>query len=235
VRTVPDGAPVLGFGRGAVVYEIGDDVVLRRYREPHHDARGEALAMQVAAAAGVPVPAVHEVDGPDLVMERVSGPTMLSDLLVHPDRARQHAVTLAELHRTLDAVVVGPHDLAELRRLDPAAGDRELIHGDLHPDNVLLAESGPVLIDWSNYHVGPRSVDRALTWMVLGCFGTDRFPVSSQTAVQRNQMVDSFLAEIDRAAATPGLRRAARLRLADPATTASERRCIENLVRREAS
>ncbi len=46
------------------------------------------------------------------------------------------------------------------------AGDR-LLHLDLHPGNVILGPSGPVVIDWTNAPVGDPAVDAALTWVIL--------------------------------------------------------------------
>ena len=40
--------------------------------------------MAYARGAGLPVPEVFDVDGPDLVMERVAGPTMTAALARRP-------------------------------------------------------------------------------------------------------------------------------------------------------
>jgi Ser/Thr protein kinase RdoA (MazF antagonist) len=101
----------------------------------------------------------------------VVGPTMLDDLVAHPDRLDHHAATLADLHRRLDAVLIDDDvDLAD-GRWDETVTQTGLIHGDLHPANVLLSSTGPVLIDWTNHQYGPRRLDLAVTWIILACFG----------------------------------------------------------------
>src|SRR3954452_17753013 len=92
-------------GRAADVFAAGPGLVLRRYREGEGgDTAPEAAAMEHARRHGFPVPAVHEAGGPDLVMERVEGPTMLADIARRPWRVGQHGRTLAVLHQRLHAI-----------------------------------------------------------------------------------------------------------------------------------
>src|SRR5258706_247313 len=51
-------------------------------------------------------------------------------------------------------------------------GDR-LAHGDLHPGNVLLAEPGPVLIDWADATRGDAVADGFDTYWSSQIFGLD--------------------------------------------------------------
>jgi len=57
------------------VYALDEGRVLRRFRSGR-SAEHEARVMRWLAAQGYPVPVVHEATGPDLVMERLHGPTM---------------------------------------------------------------------------------------------------------------------------------------------------------------
>src|SRR2546423_14293294 len=77
----------LASGLDADVYDLGDGRVLRRYRNDSRTPGGTAKAseqevriMQAVRTAGYPVPAVYDVNGVDMVMDRVDGPTMLKDL-----------------------------------------------------------------------------------------------------------------------------------------------------------
>ena len=56
---------------------------------------------------------------------------------------------------------------AELFRLP---GETKLLHGDFHPDNILLTPRGPVIIDWIDATLGHPLADVARTW-VIGNFG----------------------------------------------------------------
>jgi hypothetical protein len=73
---------LLGSGRTADVYALDGERVLRRYRVAV-DARREAAVMAYVAGHGFPVPDVHpgESTSTDLVMARLSGPTMLRAMI----------------------------------------------------------------------------------------------------------------------------------------------------------
>jgi aminoglycoside phosphotransferase (APT) family kinase protein len=153
---------LVGMGRSAEVYEHGSGQVLRRYREPR-DTEREVAAMEHARAHGFPVPGARALSDTDIVMERVTGPTMLDDLVRRPWRMAAHAATLARLHHELHAIAA-PAWLPE-----PVGSGGSLLHLDLHPDNVMLSPGGPVVIDWPNAARGPGQADVAHTWLVLAC------------------------------------------------------------------
>ena len=96
----PDRAPgrLIASGRAADVFDLGDGTVLRRYRNDH-DSGPEGRVMGWLAASGVSVPTVHRATGREMVMDHVSGPTMLDDLQRRPWRLWRHARTLADLQR----------------------------------------------------------------------------------------------------------------------------------------
>ncbi len=104
-RRVSEPGPLIGTGRAADVYDIGNGRVLRRYRTDH-DSTIEAAAMRAAWTAGYPVPEVYDADGRDLVMEHLRGPTMLKSLGDRPWRFRRIADQLAELHTRLAALPI---------------------------------------------------------------------------------------------------------------------------------
>jgi len=154
---------VLASGRDAELVDLGGGRVLRRPRNAR-SLDAEAALMRLARDAGYPVPQVFEVRPDGMVMELVDGPTMLADLGAHPWRAGRHARTLAGLHRQLHRVPA-PDGLRATFGA-PASGD-VLVHGDLHPDNVMLSAGGPVVIDWTNGGRGPAGADVADAWLVL--------------------------------------------------------------------
>jgi aminoglycoside/choline kinase family phosphotransferase len=169
--------PRVGVGRSADVYDLGHGRVLRRYHDHARSARGEAEIMSWAAAHGVPVPEVFDADGPDIVMEKVDGPTMLTDVARRPWRLAGHAALLAGLHGQVHAVPA----LDWLRA--PMGEGGALLHLDLHPENVLLSARGPVVIDWEGAGRGPAEADVALCWLVVA---TSEVPGSAwQRAVGR--------------------------------------------------
>lgn len=219
--------PLLAQGRDAAVFDLGDGRVLRRYLDAARSSEDEARVMAHLADHGYPVPAVLDALGPDLVMRRVDGPTMLEDIGRRPWRLERHARTLADLHDRLHRVPVP----AGLRA--PFDGSEAVIHLDLHPANVLLARTGPVVIDWTNTAAGPAALDVAQTWLLLA---TSEIPAHGTTrrvlALGRRVFLARLLARLDRRAAARLLSLAAQLRRLDPNVTAAEHRQVDRLLAR---
>jgi tRNA A-37 threonylcarbamoyl transferase component Bud32 len=141
----------------------------------------EVAIMRYVREQGYPAPGVIDVNGPDLVLERIDGPTMLVDLRRGAWRYRTHAVTLARLHRELHAIPP-PAFLT-------GAG-AAVLHLDLHPANVMLSARGPVVIDWANAARGDAPLHVALTAVVLA-----GAPVRPPLSWLRERFVRAFLAE----------------------------------------
>ena len=245
-------------GRAADVYAEGADRVRRRYREPAHSAESEAELMRYLHGQGYPVPEVFDADGADLVMARVPGPTMLSELERRPWTTRLQARVLAGLHQGLHAVPPPPGmrrpwaderseaaraaGSGEIERSEPAgSGETEpsgevassIVHLDLHPDNVILAPAGPIVIDWSNAVVGPPGIDLARTWVMVAAMGGPS--AAWQRLIEsrvRRSFVNQFLAYADLGAARRWFDAAVELTLLDPHVTATEAAAIRELQRR---
>lgn len=200
---------MLASGRASEVILLDERRVLRRVRERGGHER-EAALMEHAREAGYPVPAVLEVRSDGLVMERVLGPTMAADLMRRPWLVRAHARTLADLHRRLHRIT--PPAEAPARYRPPEEGD-VLLHGDLHPLNVLLSPAGPVVIDWTNGGRGPGAIDVADTWLVLAAAGLQGAPW--RRALIR-LFLRAFLAAAGREEAAHHLKEAAGWRATDP-------------------
>ncbi|HEV7886169.1 MAG TPA: phosphotransferase [Acidimicrobiales bacterium] len=214
---------LIGSGRSADVYDLGDGRVLRRYRVAR-TAEFEAGVMAHVRAHGFPAPEVFDAAGPDLVMARVDGPTMLDDLARRPQTMPRHAAALARLHHRLHDV---PPPEGVRRPFGPGGA---LLHLDLHPDNVILTADGPVLIDWPNVAVGPSEADVADTWILLATAATDKGSVV--TRLGRRLFTAAFLRHCDKAAAARVLPAVADFRLGDRNVSADEAVRIKGLARR---
>jgi tRNA A-37 threonylcarbamoyl transferase component Bud32 len=200
--------PLLARGEDADVFAIDDTRVLRRYRRREVPER-EVAIMRYVRERGYPAPRVVDVSGPDLTLERVDGSTMLADLRRRPWRFRSHALTLGRLHRELHAVP--PPDFLR------GEGDA-ILHLDLHPANVMLARSGPVVIDWANAARGDAPLDVALTAVVLA-----GAPVEPPLSWLRDRFVRAFLGEFAPAEWRAGFDRAVAYRRADGNVSDKER------------
>lgn len=95
--------PKLASGRDADLFDLDGGRVLRRNRRGRSQER-EAAVLRYAREHGYPVPPVYAASGPDLVLERVDGLTMLADLARRPWMLWRHARLLAWLHRRLHTI-----------------------------------------------------------------------------------------------------------------------------------
>ena len=216
---------LVGQGRDGDVRSFGPSKVIRISRSGA-DMSADEHIMAYVAEAGYPVPRVyHHPDKSVCVMDRVDGPTMMADLAARPWRLREHARTLASLHDRLRTIA--PPD--GLRRLGPG---NDLLHLDLHPNNILLSSDGPMVIDWSNAAVGSAGLDIALTWVLIKTGPITANPVIKPVLVGlREQFVKTF----ERAAGEDLIRAhataAAELRLLDKNLLATERDEVFRLAR----
>jgi aminoglycoside phosphotransferase (APT) family kinase protein len=205
---------LIASGRDADIYAVGHDekLVLRRSRVGRSMV-AEARLMEYVRTHGYPVPAVDhlDADGTDLVMERVQGPSMVELLGRKPWTIRANGALLGDLHRRLHAIPC-PDWLA------PAPGPEgtDLLHLDLHPLNVIMGPSGPVVIDWPNARRGPAAFDVALTWALLtaGEIPGNRLKAKVMGGL-RARLVDGFLDGFDLAPVRALMRSAVDWKVAD--------------------
>ncbi len=195
------------------MYALDARTVLRRYRRRDVPA-SEVAIIRFVRERGYPAPEVVKVDGPDLVLERATGPTMRADLSHRPWLLLRHARLLADLHRQL-------HRIDAPKWLPAIGPGGTVVHLDLHPENVLLHGNGALVIDWANARAGHWADDVAQTVVILagGDFGR-------VTRLALSAFLRVYLAGFDRAAVRSHLPGAIGRRMSDPNMTARERELI---------
>jgi aminoglycoside phosphotransferase (APT) family kinase protein len=225
--------PLLAAGRSADVYLLGTDRVVRRSRAPYaagFDAQREAEIMNFVRERGFPVPRVYDADRTNMVMDRVVGASMLACIARRPWTLFSHAQALASLHDRLHAIA-GPAWLPT-----PFGGGDTVLHLDLHPDNVLVTNQGPTVIDWQNAARGPAGADLAKTWIILA---TASVPGGKTKAAMlrtaRNLFLRSFLSDVDAQTARALLPLVAEAWVANPRTSDHERAATNRLLRTAAA
>ncbi|MEH0931249.1 phosphotransferase [Micromonospora sp. CPCC 205558] len=202
---------LLASGRDADVFALDESRVLRRYRQGG-DSAPEAALMAYVAAAGYPVPLVYDVQGPDLVLERLDGETLLAAMLAGRTAVGAAADLLVGLHERL-------HALPARFSVDPTDS---ILHLDLHPQNVMVTSRGPVVIDWRNAAEGPADLDVAMTALILAevAVGPD-----VQLAGRARDGLEAFQRRAEPPRASQ-LRRAVGLRRVDPALSVVEKSAL---------
>jgi hypothetical protein len=188
------GAKLLGEGRTAEVFERDGATVIKLFRRefPRHLGEREAETTEIAAACATFAPKFHgtvELDDRfGIVLERVSGPTLTAAASSRPWLLVNYAHMLARLHAEMHTRraqrLPSQHDsLVATIELAPGLGtvprqlaldalaalpeQDNLCHGDFHPDNVILAARGPVVIDWMSAVRGNPVTDAARTSFLL--------------------------------------------------------------------
>jgi Ser/Thr protein kinase RdoA (MazF antagonist) len=193
-RILELGRPI-AVGRTAEVFAWGEGRVLKLVRPEMPKGLGEveARAARGVTAAGLAAPRLVEtiaVAGRfGLVYERVEGPSMLDAFSAQPMRIGRMAHEFALLHVAMhDASGEGLPDLKDnLRNMMGLAGEAlpadlrsaalermrrlpdggSILHGDMHPGNVVMTASGPVAIDWITAARGDPAADVARTLFLL--------------------------------------------------------------------
>jgi len=174
-------------GREAEMFAWGEGRVLRLYRGDFYRGAPEQQArlLRIARECGLRVPAEYgliEVDGrTGVVLERLDGPDLLTELGSKPWRLFQVGGTWGRLHAEINSkhapaeleptrsryrrqITESPLVPDEFRgpaiaRLDSLPDGDRLNHGDFHPANIMRDNGGFAAIDWSNMTRGPAEAD----------------------------------------------------------------------------
>lgn len=252
----PDtGLELLARGRDADVYALDDTTVLRRVRVPASSRTlHEARVMTHLAEHGFPVPRVHHADATSIVMERLTGPTLLEHWSARPWTLRTNARTLAALHDALAAVPApdwlepahgeAAHDGepdaetqaaadctaigGPARSTDTRPARHSVLHLDLHPGNVILTPRGPFVIDWTTAAAGDPALDLAKTIVTLA--------TADLPARTRRPACTAYVRILRHASATdprPRTADAVRTKLRDPNVSTAETARLHALLTRE--
>jgi aminoglycoside phosphotransferase (APT) family kinase protein len=220
--------PLLAAGRDADIFEYGHGRVLRRSREGR-SLTEEARIMDYVRAYAYPAPAVEEIsdDGLDLVMERIEGTDMVARMTKRPWSIRRQGRLLADLHHQLHEIAAP----AWLHHAPVGEGDR-LLHLDLHPLNVILSPTGPVVIDWTGASRGDPAVDVAIAWVLMmgGSVSTSRL-IGVVLDRARRALVNSFLCPFELEAVKRTLPDVVAWKVLDPHMSPSEQARMWQVVR----
>lgn len=145
----------------------------------------EAVTTGLVHEAGLPAPAVLDlvtVGGrPGIVFERVEGVSMWDRMLGRPSEVSKLSLLLARLQAEVNATpapaglpklrdrlrqnIQGAFVLSEEERLEAIAeleglpDGKALCHFDIHPNNLLMAPTGPVIVDWFDAAQGVAAAD----------------------------------------------------------------------------
>jgi len=178
---------LVGRGRTSDVYAYGTGSVIKvpHPNVPADWPQLEAQLTEAVRAQGVPAPEVRDVVEIDarsaIVFERIEGLSLWQEMLADPTNAERRVRDFAAIHRSVlhvglpagvpDFVGRLVHKISAASPLSTEHRDEAaalaaalprgaaLLHGDLHPGNILMGEQGPVVIDWFDAAIGHPVAD----------------------------------------------------------------------------
>jgi len=223
---------LVGRGRTSDVYAYGADSVIKVAHDdvpkdwPAFEAELTAAVWELGVAAPQ-VRDVVDVNGrPSVVFERIPGPSMWQQMIDDPKRVPVLARELASIQKTLLQIGIPPripdfvdrlvrkiqlaHGLTSDERSEAVAlagalpRGAALLHGDLHPGNVLMGPNGPIVIDWFDAAIGHPIADVVRSSILIQPGGRDaprHLPKATAALLQvaHGAYLSEFRTELERA------------------------------------
>ncbi len=220
MQTLDNLSELVASGRTADIYALDDRRVVKLFQSwvPRWAVEREMHNTSVVHAMGLAVPnvwgEVRHDDRYGFILERIRGEMMQSVLRIEnvAPMARELARLHLELHHQQRPVSLpAQRDIlrerisavaclsdgerrALLDRLAAMPACETLCHGDLHPRNIMLTDTGPVIIDWIDATCGHPIADVARTSLLfLRAIALD--DVSDAVRAAMIEHHDTYLAE----------------------------------------
>lgn len=183
----------IGIGREAEIFNLNHDWVVKLfYYRTAEQIKNEVQINQLIYKSGLPVPAIiktFETDGQlGIVFERITGKTMLAEMVTKPWKIFRYAKQLAGFHSIIHKKTISglPEQRPQLIKqiqsvqtvreeikilalgiLNSIPKEEQLCHGDYHPDNLIMTGNNLKIIDWTVASAGNPIADLALTSVLL--------------------------------------------------------------------
>lgn len=171
-----EGCTVIGQGGHGTIYKIGEDTIVKVYRD--HSAleviEKERQFARNAFVNGIPTAIAYDVvkteQGYGVMFEMINGMTLGQYLAKHPEKVDEYSVRFAKLLLSLHSTYADPdlyedfHDvyLERMENTKAFIPDKEaetlkkvvlsiprgdvMVHGDFHPNNVMIDDEGELLL-----------------------------------------------------------------------------------------
>lgn len=167
---------VIGQGGHGTIYQIGDDTIVKVYRDhsPLQIIENERQYAKNAFVSGISTAIAYDVvqteEGYGVIFEMINGTTLGRYLRAHPEKVDEYGVKFADLLYSLHNTNASPdlypdfHDVYLDRFekakefIDPEDAEKlkdviraiprgkGMVHGDYHPNNVMIDDEGELLL-----------------------------------------------------------------------------------------
>jgi len=183
-----------GNGRTAEIYKFEETKVLKLFYEwiQYSEVEMEYKISDKIQKTSLPVPAVYKIERVNgrygIVYEKIKGESMMYKMFSNIDNISEYIKIFAYLHsdihrykikeipsqidylriciETSDVLTNSERDnlLSKLKKMPIK---NYLCHGDYHPDNIIITENNPVIIDWLTATSGDHVADIARTILLI--------------------------------------------------------------------
>jgi hypothetical protein len=185
---------LIAYGRTAEIYSWEEGQVLKLFHDwvPRSWAEQEAAATRAVYTAGLPAPWCGDVveikNRYGIVFEKIIGATQLQIFNQEPRKLFSLISVLAQIHTQLHATrnldlpsqynaikkslgdapsITDDQRKVLLAELDQMPQDDCVCHNDFHPDNLMVTQRGPIIIDWMTAKRGNPMADVARTVLLI--------------------------------------------------------------------
>lgn len=193
-----EGCKIIGEGGHGTIYKIGEDTILKVYKDhsPIEVIENERQYAKNAFMNGVATAIAYDVveteQGYGVIFEMVNGMTLGQYLKKHPDKLEEYSIKFADLFHTLhttnadktlyddyqDVLVdrcekakkyITDDEAEQLKRIVKSIPrGNGMIHGDYHPNNVMVDDEGELLlIDMADISRGNGFYDIGGSYLIM--------------------------------------------------------------------
>lgn len=185
---------LIGQGRTAEIFHWGEGKILKLFRRgmPPKLVKYEYEKSSIINKKVNNTPKVYKLVDEDerkgIVFQQIDGKTMMEILSSKPWEVFKQAKLMAELHKSIQINVDFKlprykdnltYDISRTTLLSEdiktnlswyiqgLPDDNILCHGDFHPDNIIITEDKPIIIDWMTASKGSSLADIARTSIIF--------------------------------------------------------------------
>lgn len=206
-----EGCEVIGQGGHGKVYRLDEETIIKVYHDksPLSLIEKEREYAKNAFVNGVPSAIAYDIvqteEGYGLVFELAGATTVSKAIMSQPERLQEFAVKLGQLLKKLNSTEADPDLYGNIRQiyldrarnaeqfftdeeneqirkmLDSIPEGSGMIHGDFHPNNVMVQQDGElVLIDMADISRGNALFDIGGTFLTMFIAGSSDPSITEQ-------------------------------------------------------
>ncbi len=186
---------LIGKGREAEVYMMDEKRILKLFFQnvPNNIVQREVIISKELNNYSLPIPkyfgTLDQGTRKGLIYEYIQGELLINSMIKNPFKLNQYILQFVSTHKTLHKIshakiprledklrsdiqkqiLINPHKVEKLiiKVETLCQNERNLLHWDYHPANIIVYQGEYKVIDWTGASLGPRIADVARTYMLF--------------------------------------------------------------------